>query len=158
MSKTVKGYFQELKEKIELNEMCKDFEIVYDDIPINTNIHANGPYTCKGGDYAEESEEYTYCWPKDWLSKDCNNLRIIGISYNTSLSMWAPICPAEKVKFTLEERSDDLLGKLLAIGVGNKPIVWITHSMGGLIVKEMLCNGEFGQIVVYKITIILFYW
>ncbi|XP_018578480.2 protein SERAC1, partial [Anoplophora glabripennis] len=140
MTKTVKGFFKDLKEKIELNEMCKDFEIVYDDIPVKTNVNADGPYTCMGGESIEESEGYTHCWPKDWLPKDCQNLRIIGINYNTSLSMWAPICPAEKVKFTLEERSEVLLEKLLAVGVGTKPIVWITHSMGGLIVKRMLCN------------------
>lgn len=139
-TKSFKGFFKDLKEKIELDEICKDFEIVYDDIPINTNVHGGGPYTCKGLDY--KCDEYTHCWPKDWLPKDCQNLRIIGINYDTSLSMWAPICPAGKVKFTLEERSEDFLGKLLAVGVGSKPIVWITHSMGGLIVKKILCNGQ----------------
>lgn len=56
--------------------------------------------------------------------------------------MWAPICPSVKVKFTLEERSSDLLLKLVEAGLGSRPIVWITHSMGGLIVKNMLCKGN----------------
>lgn len=142
MTKSVKGFFKDLKEKIELDEICEDFEIVYDDIPVKTNVDIDVCYTCKGPDYSGESDEYTHCWPRDWLSKDCQNLRIIGINYDTSLSMWAPICPAGKVKFTLEERSQDFLGKLLAVGVGNKPIVWVTHSMGGLIVKKILCNGQ----------------
>ncbi|XP_050512119.1 protein SERAC1 isoform X4 [Diabrotica virgifera virgifera] len=68
------------------------------------------------------------------LKKDSEN----GVNYDTSLSMWTPICPSSKAKFTLDERSFDLTQKLLETGVGRKPIVWVTHSMGGLIVKNML--------------------
>ncbi|KAJ8969533.1 hypothetical protein NQ314_001716 [Rhamnusium bicolor] len=142
--KTTKEFFRELKDQIDFEDICREFEIVWDDIPLKTNINAEGPYTCPGTTYDSKKNDgslYTHCWPKDWLAVDCHNLRIIGINYETSLSMWAPICPSEKVKFTLEERSDELLGKLLGTGLGNKPIVWVTHSMGGLIVKNILCKG-----------------
>ncbi|CAG9823525.1 unnamed protein product [Phaedon cochleariae] len=137
-------FLKNLKEQIEIEDICKDYEIVWDDIPTNTTPNAEGPYTCPGINYKPHQHgcnSYTQCWPKDWLPEDCCNLRIIGINYDTSLSMWAPICPAEKVKFTLEERSEDLLDKLLEAGLGNRPIVWVTHSMGGLIVKNILCNA-----------------
>lgn len=55
--------------------------------------------------------------------------------------MWAPICPLEHVKKTIEERSRDLTGQLVESGLGRRPIVWVTHSMGGLIVKKMLTEG-----------------
>ncbi|KAJ8983007.1 hypothetical protein NQ317_014303 [Molorchus minor] len=122
----------------------RDFEIVWDDIPTNTSINAEGPYTSPGANCRIKNETncfYSQCWPRDWLAEDCPKIRILGINYNTSLSMWAPICPAEKSKLTLDERGDELLEKLLQAGVGSKPIVWVTHSMGGLIVKNMLCKA-----------------
>ncbi|KAJ8961428.1 hypothetical protein NQ318_014675 [Aromia moschata] len=144
VEKTTKSFFRSLREQIDVEDVHKDFEVVWDDIPIKTNVTAEGPYTGSGKNCLPKQEKtcyYTQCWPKDWLSEDCPNLRIIGINYDTSLSMWAPICPSEKSKLTLDERSDDLLTKLLQTGLGKKPIVWITHSMGGLIVKNMLCKA-----------------
>lgn len=87
-------------------------------------------------------ECYTQCWPRDWLPEDCENLRVIGINYDTSLSMWAPICPSEHLKTNLDERSNEFLEKLVQAGLGKKPILWVTHSMGGLIVKNILCKGK----------------
>lgn len=40
----------------------------------------------------------TLCWPKDWLPVDIPSLRIIGVNYGTSLSMWTPFCPIESMK------------------------------------------------------------
>lgn len=57
--------------------------------------------------------------------------------------MWAPLCPSKKEKLTLNERSDVMVEKLLQSNVGQRPIVWITHSMGGLIVKNILCKGNY---------------
>lgn len=40
----------------------------------------------------------TQCWPKDWLSRDVPSVRIIGINYDTNLSMWTPLCPIEGMR------------------------------------------------------------
>lgn len=134
----------DLQEQIESDEISKDYELVLDDIPVTTNSSAEGPFTCSAKQFKciqKDYCHYTQCWPKDWLPKDCRNLRILGVNYNTSLSMWASICPSEKSKFTLNDHSEMLLRKLKKAGLGNKPIVWIAHSMGGLIVKNMLIKG-----------------
>nr|CAH7741056.1 unnamed protein product [Callosobruchus chinensis] len=142
-TKTPTEMLKSIKEKMDFDDSFKEYEIVWDDLPVYTNSTTDDPYTCPASQYAKPNcnECHTYCWPKDWLPEDCNNLRVLGVNYDTSLSMWAPICPTEKVKFTLEERSDDLIEKFLSCGLGDKPIVWVTHSMGGLIVKNILCKA-----------------
>lgn len=84
----------------------------------------------------------TQCWPQEWLPQDCQNIRVIGINYDTNISMWASMCPEEHLKSNLDERSNEFLLKLHKAGVGKRPIVWVTHSMGGLLVKNMLVQGN----------------
>lgn len=43
---------------------------------------------------------------------------------------------------TLEGRTDKLMHQLLAIGIGDRPIIFLAHSMGGLLVKNMLVAGK----------------
>jgi hypothetical protein len=43
----------------------------------------------------------------------------------------------------LEYRSKELMKKLTEAGLGSRPIVWVAHSMGGLLVKSMLTKGNF---------------
>lgn len=93
----------------------------------------------------DDPDDYTQCWPKDWLPRDCSNLRILGINYETSLSRWAPMCPSDNNEAnTLETRSQEILEKLSKVGVGERPIIWLTHSMGGLVAKNILTKGRFG--------------
>ncbi|CAG9858577.1 unnamed protein product [Phyllotreta striolata] len=129
----------------DLKNVEKDFDIIWDDLPVHGNQTCEGPYCSSDANYklknSASTEDFTQCWPKDWLSEDVKNIRILGINYATRVSMWAPICPSVKMKLTLEERSSDLLLRLIEAGLGTKPIVWVTHSMGGLIVKKLLCKA-----------------
>jgi protein SERAC1 len=83
-------------------------------------------------------KNYTRCWPKEWLANDINNIRILAVDYQTHLSNWNIECPSDK--FTLKDRSEQLVSNLLLCEIGNKPIIWITHSMGGLLVKQILAD------------------
>ncbi|XP_004628565.1 protein SERAC1 isoform X2 [Octodon degus] len=88
----------------------------------------------------EDEDRYTTCWPKTWLARDCPALRIISVEYDTSLSDWRARCPMERKSIAF--RSNELLRKLRAAGVGDRPIIWISHSMGGLLVKKMLLEAS----------------
>uniref|UniRef100_A0A8C1EU11 Protein SERAC1 n=1 Tax=Cyprinus carpio carpio TaxID=630221 RepID=A0A8C1EU11_CYPCA len=87
-------------------------------------------------------EDYTECWPKSWLAADCPNLRILSVEYDTHLSDWKAKCPAENQRKSLAYRSQELLRKLKDAGVGERPVVWVAHSMGGLLVKKMLLDAS----------------
>lgn len=87
-----------------------------------------------------DEDRYTTCWPKTWLAKDCPSLRIISVEYDTSLSDWRARCPMERKSIAF--RSNELLSKLRAAGVGDRPMIWISHSMGGLLVKKMLLEAS----------------
>ncbi|XP_033221806.1 protein SERAC1 isoform X2 [Belonocnema kinseyi] len=122
-----------------------DFEVILHDCPENINCRACGPFTCKGDDdcmQENEEEEHcrTQCWPKDWLPKDVPSVRVIGINYETNLSMWTPFCPIEGMRSTIKERSDEFIRKLNLAGVGKRPVMWVCHSMGGLLAKKMLVD------------------
>uniref|UniRef100_A0ABM5FZU2 Protein SERAC1 n=2 Tax=Pogona vitticeps TaxID=103695 RepID=A0ABM5FZU2_9SAUR len=91
---------------------------------------------------ADTEDHYSECWPKTWLASDCPSLRIISVEYDTHLSDWKATCPVENYRESLAYRSAELLKKLRAAGVGDRPLVWLSHSMGGLLVKKMLLDAS----------------
>nr|XP_031360217.1 protein SERAC1 [Lonchura striata domestica] len=91
---------------------------------------------------SEGEEDYSQCWPKTWLASDCPSLRIISVEYDTHLSDWKAKCPVEAHRKSIAFRSSELLDKLKAAGIGDRPLVWVSHSMGGLLVKKMLVDAS----------------
>ncbi|ETE63434.1 Protein SERAC1, partial [Ophiophagus hannah] len=77
-----------------------------------------------------------------WLASDCPSLRIISVEYDTHLSDWRTKCPVESYRESLAYRSTELLKKLRAAGIGDRPLIWLSHSMGGLLVKKMLLDAS----------------
>ena len=86
-------------------------------------------------------EKQTDCWPRDWFPVDVPRCRVILVQYDTELSGWTSKCPVQSEISTIEYRSSELLNKLKNAGVGRRPVVWIAHSLGGLMVKQMLLDA-----------------
>ena len=59
------------------------------------------------------------------------------------VSQWGNSCPQESFKTSLAERSKDLLEKLKKCGIGQRPVIFVGHSMGGLVAKKMLLQVTF---------------
>jgi pimeloyl-ACP methyl ester carboxylesterase len=58
-------------------------------------------------------------------------VRVIGVDFDTYLSQWGNTCPKESFKTSLSDRSDDILQKLKNSGIGQRPVIFVGHSMGG---------------------------
>lgn len=80
----------------------------------------------------------------DWLPKEYPDIRIIGLNYETSISEWSPavICPCDKIKSSLHDRAEDFLQTLANSNVGRDcPVIWVGHSMGGLVAKSIIVQS-----------------
>ncbi|PIA56384.1 hypothetical protein AQUCO_00700597v1 [Aquilegia coerulea] len=75
-------------------------------------------------------------WPREWLAADFPYARLFTVKYKTNLTQWSG------ASLPLQEVSSMLLRKLVAAGIGNRPVVFVTHSMGGLVVKQMLYEAR----------------
>lgn len=76
------------------------------------------------------------CWPGVWLTEMNPNLRLLSLEYKTKVFEW------EGAQHSFRELSAKMLSKLKAAGVGQRPVIFITHSMGGLMVKEMMMQAS----------------
>nr|XP_043614397.1 uncharacterized protein LOC122586477 [Erigeron canadensis] len=80
----------------------------------------------------EEAGKQGTFWPAEWLSSDFPQARLFSLKYKTNLTQWSGS------SLPLQEVSSMLLEKLITAGIGDRPVVFVTHSMGGLVVKQML--------------------
>ncbi|CAL5332364.1 unnamed protein product [Camellia sinensis] len=84
----------------------------------------------------EEAGKQGTFWPGEWLSVDLPHARMFSLKYKTNLTQWSG------ATLPLQEVSSMLLEKLVAAGIGSRPVVFVTHSMGGLVVKQMLSQAK----------------
>ncbi|KHJ98313.1 hypothetical protein OESDEN_01716 [Oesophagostomum dentatum] len=83
----------------------------------------------------KSSKVVTDCWPKDWLHLDIQQpMRILGLDYPSYLMQFTGTMES------LQVRADRFKHQLKAAGVGRRPVVFICHSLGGLLAKRLLLD------------------
>lgn len=85
------------------------------------------------------SEKTGECWPA-WLCADLPGVAVYSLGYPASLfEKWA------KKEMDLFERAGNALECMAANGIGQRPLAFIAHSLGGLLVKQIIrksCDAE----------------
>jgi len=74
-------------------------------------------------------------WPT-WLAEDNTELAVWSVGYEAAVSGWSGTATP------LFDRANNVLAELQAAEIGNRPICWVTHSLGGLLVKQMLRSSD----------------
>jgi triacylglycerol esterase/lipase EstA (alpha/beta hydrolase family) len=73
-------------------------------------------------------------WPA-WLGEERPDLGVWSLGYDAAKFAW------QGSAMPLFDRAKNALALLDTDGIGERPVVFITHSMGGLLVKQMIQNG-----------------
>ena len=46
-------------------------------------------------------EDYSVCWPRDWLAEDGHHVRVLGVDFDSYLSQWGGACPTQSFRSSL---------------------------------------------------------
>lgn len=74
-------------------------------------------------------------WPK-WIGEDIPHVGVWTVDYEARSLKWSGSA------LPLSDRATNCLEKLVAAGLGERPLVFVTHSLGGLLVKQMLRHAK----------------
>ncbi|XP_026744903.1 uncharacterized protein LOC113506260 [Trichoplusia ni] len=96
---------------------------------------------CEAGCGCVCDDCYSPCWPRDWIKEDFPEARVISINYTSDPYLWRPLWVKGNKRLRLHERAEQMIEQLLALGVGERPVVWVGHSKGGLFIKQIYCEA-----------------
>jgi predicted alpha/beta hydrolase family esterase len=71
-----------------------------------------------------------------WLAQDLPSIQVWSLGYEAEAFPW------KGSTMPLYDRATNLLETLNVDGLGSRPLYFVTHSLGGLVVKQMLRNAK----------------
>ncbi|KAH8886603.1 hypothetical protein GQ53DRAFT_875256, partial [Thozetella sp. PMI_491] len=89
-------------------------------------------------DGASDTRDTVY-WPRDFLPLECPRARIIVWGYDTKVTK---LIVKSVNKTSLFSHAKDLMYALSRERPVGRRTIFVAHSLGGIVVKEMLCNSS----------------
>lgn len=100
--------------------------------PRNVAVNVIFVHGLTGDPYETWTNDKGEFWP-EWLSEDIDGLRVFSLGYPASLiEKWA------KSELDIGEQATLTLAEMEVLEIGEKPIAFIAHSLGGILVKQIL--------------------
>ncbi len=86
-----------------------------------------------------ENGSETGFWP-EWLGEDLGKVSVYTLGYPASIfEKWA------KKEMDIFERASNTLERLAGVGIGERPIAFVSHSLGGILTKIILRKATEGD-------------
>ncbi|WP_414940233.1 FxSxx-COOH system tetratricopeptide repeat protein [Amycolatopsis sp. cmx-11-51] len=77
-------------------------------------------------------------WPA-WLGEDFDRVAVWSVGYEAWSTGWRGRA------MPMQDRAVNLMARLRNVGIGERPLCFVTHSMGGLLAKEILLHAAEGR-------------
>ncbi|KAL1842270.1 hypothetical protein VTJ49DRAFT_5655 [Mycothermus thermophilus] len=90
----------------------------------------------------QQSHSQDAYWPLDFLPHSCPNARVFTWGYQALVSDRGPRRPQGDIFAHAGELLVELASFRARMGGGKRQIVWVAHSTGGVVVKEVLRQAE----------------
>lgn len=82
------------------------------------------------------------CWPRDLLPQSVKDVRILSWSYDSSIAEISSFSSQNSIFAHAENLLGDLANVRETEHESIRPIVFVGHSLGGLVIKEALCRSQ----------------
>ena len=87
----------------------------------------------------DSGQDHDFYWPQDLLPVDCPTARIMIWGYDSVVTRGYPVASSQNSIF---DHAKNLLYALVHERTTGRPLIFVAHSLGGIITKKALRRSE----------------